>query len=192
MAHANADAMSLDDKATAMAPAEKAKGFYVESDVKTKKCMVTDKAADGKMMMDVGTKMYDTQGNAEKARGMLEVCGDTTMARAERAPKGVDRRSALWTRTGRGTDQAGQARAKKEGENGRDGTQAERGEERAGEDPGKDHTHGEGAGQIEQIDDAAHDANANEGVPAGTERLTEFGTPDSGNGCHQSSISVKG
>ena len=55
---------------TAMAP----KGFYVESDVKTKKCMVTDKAADGKLMMDVGTKMYDTQGNAEKAMANLNAC----------------------------------------------------------------------------------------------------------------------
>ena len=56
--------------ADAMAP----KGFYVESDVKTKKCMVTDKAADGKLMMDVGTKMYDTQGNAEKAMANLNAC----------------------------------------------------------------------------------------------------------------------
>ena len=60
---------------TAMAPAAMApKGFYVESDVKTKKCMVTDKAADGKLMMDVGTKMYDTQGNAEKAMANLNAC----------------------------------------------------------------------------------------------------------------------
>ncbi|HEY5362993.1 MAG TPA: hypothetical protein VIJ49_02205 [Aestuariivirga sp.] len=59
----------------AMAPAAMApKGFYVESDVKTKKCMVTDKAADGKLMMDVGTKMYDTQGNAEKAMANLNAC----------------------------------------------------------------------------------------------------------------------
>ena len=58
---------------TAMAPAA-ATGFYVEQDAKTKKCMVSDKAADGKMMMDVGTKMYDTQGNADKAMAMLKVC----------------------------------------------------------------------------------------------------------------------
>ncbi|MEP6827603.1 MAG: hypothetical protein ABJA10_05970 [Aestuariivirga sp.] len=56
--------------ATAMAP----KGFYVETDAKTKKCMVTDKAADGKMMMDVGTKMYDTKANAEKAMANLNAC----------------------------------------------------------------------------------------------------------------------
>ena len=56
--------------AAAMAP----KGFYVEADAKTKKCMVTDKAADGKMMMDVGTKMYDSQANAEKAMANLAAC----------------------------------------------------------------------------------------------------------------------
>ena len=60
--------------ADAMAPKMAPKGFYVESDVKTKKCMVTDKAADGKLMMDVGTKMYDTQGNAEKAMANLAAC----------------------------------------------------------------------------------------------------------------------
>ena len=59
----------------AMAPAAAmAKGFYVEADAKTKKCMVTDKAADGKMMMDVGTKMYDSQANAEKAMANLAAC----------------------------------------------------------------------------------------------------------------------
>ena len=55
---------------TAMAPA----GFYVEKDAKTKKCMVSDKAADGKMMMDVGTKMYESQANAEKAMANLNAC----------------------------------------------------------------------------------------------------------------------
>jgi uncharacterized protein YegP (UPF0339 family) len=60
--------------ADAMAPAAMAKGFYVESDAKTKKCMVTDKAADGKTMMDVGTKMYDSKANAEKAMANLAAC----------------------------------------------------------------------------------------------------------------------
>ena len=55
---------------TAATPA----GFYVEQDAKTKKCAVMDKAADGKMMMDVGTKIYDTKPNAEKAMAMLKVC----------------------------------------------------------------------------------------------------------------------
>ena len=55
---------------SAMAPA----GFYVGQDAKTKKCAVADKAPDGKMMMDVGTKMYDTKPNAEKAMAMLKVC----------------------------------------------------------------------------------------------------------------------
>ena len=49
-------------------------GFYVEQDAKTKKCMVDSKAPDGKMMMDVGTKMYDSQANAEKAMANLKVC----------------------------------------------------------------------------------------------------------------------
>ena len=49
-------------------------GFYVEQDAKTKKCMVSDKAADGKAMMDVGTKMYESQANAEKAMANLKVC----------------------------------------------------------------------------------------------------------------------
>ena len=49
-------------------------GFYVEQDAKTKKCAVMDKAADGKMMMDVGTKMYESKENADKAMAMLKVC----------------------------------------------------------------------------------------------------------------------
>ena len=49
-------------------------GFYVEKDAKTKKCMVMDKPADGKMMMDVGTKMYESQANAEKAMANLNAC----------------------------------------------------------------------------------------------------------------------
>ena len=49
-------------------------GFYVAKDAKTKKCAVTDKKPDGKMMMDVGTKMYDSQANAEKAMANLKDC----------------------------------------------------------------------------------------------------------------------
>ncbi len=49
-------------------------GFYVAQDAKTKKCMVEDKKPDGKMMMDVGTKMYDSKANAEKAMANLNAC----------------------------------------------------------------------------------------------------------------------
>jgi hypothetical protein len=49
-------------------------GFYVAEDAKTKKCMVSDKKPDGKMMMDVGTKMYDSQANAQKAMANLKDC----------------------------------------------------------------------------------------------------------------------
>lgn len=48
--------------------------FYVEQDAKTHKCMVGDKKPDGKMMMDVGTKVYATKGNADQAMSMLKVC----------------------------------------------------------------------------------------------------------------------
>ena len=57
-----------------------APGFYVAQDAKTHKCMVSDKAPDGKTMMDAGTKMYDSQANAEKAMGMLKVCAGSAMA----------------------------------------------------------------------------------------------------------------
>ena len=57
-----------------------AAGFYVAQDAKTKKCMVSDKAPDGKMMMNVGTKVYENQANAEKAASMLKVCGEAAMA----------------------------------------------------------------------------------------------------------------
>ena len=61
----------------AMAPAKAAAvGFYVGQDAKTHKCAVMDKAPDGKMAMDVGTKVYETQANAEKAASMLKVCND--------------------------------------------------------------------------------------------------------------------
>ena len=52
--------------------------------------------------------------------------------------------------------------------------------------PVVDLQHEDRAGQIEQVDDAAHHADANEGAAAGAQRLTEFGTPDAGSGCHQS------
>jgi uncharacterized protein YegP (UPF0339 family) len=55
---------------TAATPA----GFYVAEDAKTKKCAVSDKKPDGKMMMDVGTKMYDSKANAEKAMANLAAC----------------------------------------------------------------------------------------------------------------------
>ncbi len=45
--------------------------------------------------------------------------------------------------------------------------------------------HEQRAGQIQQVDHAAHDADANEGAAAGAQRITEFGTPDTGSGCHQ-------
>ena len=63
-----------------------APGFYVEQDAKTHKCMVADKAPDGKAMMDVGTKVYDSKENADKALAMLKVCAGSAMAPA--APAG--------------------------------------------------------------------------------------------------------
>jgi uncharacterized protein YfcZ (UPF0381/DUF406 family) len=62
-------------KPVAAAPAAMAAGsFYVEQDAKTHKCMVDSKKPDGKMLMDVGTKAYETKGRAEQAMGMLKVC----------------------------------------------------------------------------------------------------------------------
>ena len=49
-------------------------GFYVEQDAKTHACTVSDKKPDGKTMMDVGTKTYDSQVNAQKAMANLKVC----------------------------------------------------------------------------------------------------------------------
>ena len=51
--------------------------------------------------------------------------------------------------------------------------------------PVVDLQHEDRAGQIQQVDHAAHDADADEGVAAGAQRITEFGTPDTGSGCHQ-------
>ncbi len=73
---ANAQKAMANLKVCAAAPAAMAAapGFYVAEDAKTKKCAVADKKPDGKMMMDVGTKMYDSQANAEKAMANLKVC----------------------------------------------------------------------------------------------------------------------
>lgn len=61
--------------------------FYVEQDAKSHACMVTDKKADGKTMMDVGTKAYDSKANAEKAMANLKVCATAAAAPAA-APAG--------------------------------------------------------------------------------------------------------
>lgn len=59
-------------KAAATAPATT--GFYVEQDAKTHKCMVDSAKPDGKTMIDVGTKVYETKGRADQAMSMLKVC----------------------------------------------------------------------------------------------------------------------
>ncbi len=56
----------------------------------------------------------------------------------------------------------------------------------AREHPVVDLQHEDRPGQIEQVDHATHGADANERTAAGAQRITEFGTPDTGNGCHQS------
>ena len=59
----------------AMKPTAMAVGtFYVSQDAKTHKCAVDDKKPDGKMMMDVGTKVYKTKGRAEQAMANLKAC----------------------------------------------------------------------------------------------------------------------
>jgi prefoldin subunit 5 len=58
----------------AVPAAPAAAGFYVEQDAKTHKCMVSDAKPDGKMMMDVGTKVYETKGRADQAMSMLKAC----------------------------------------------------------------------------------------------------------------------
>ncbi len=68
--------------------ATSAPGFYVAQDAKSHKCAVMDKAPDGKTMMDAGTKVYDSQANAEKAMGMLKVCAGSAMAATPAAPVG--------------------------------------------------------------------------------------------------------
>ena len=59
-------------KAAATAPA--ASGFYVAQDTKTHKCMVDSNKPDGKAMMDVGTKVYQTKARADQAMSMLKAC----------------------------------------------------------------------------------------------------------------------
>src|SRR5262249_22923035 len=56
----------------------------------------------------------------------------------------------------------------------------------AGQHPVIDLQHEDRAGQIQEVDDAAHQPDANERAAARPQRITEFGTPDAGNGCHQS------
>jgi hypothetical protein len=70
----NAEQAMANLKACAAAAAAPATGFYVEMDNKTHKCMVSDKAPDGKMMTDAGTKVYETKGRADQAMSMLKVC----------------------------------------------------------------------------------------------------------------------
>ena len=52
--------------------------------------------------------------------------------------------------------------------------------------PVVDLQHENGPGQIEQVDHATHDADADERSAAGAQCFTEFGTPDTGSGCHLS------
>ena len=44
--------------------------------------------------------------------------------------------------------------------------------------------HEDRAGQVQQVDHATHDADADERAAAGAQRFTEFGPPDAGSGCH--------
>ena len=69
---ANAEKAMANLKVCAATPA--AAGFYVEQDAKSHKCMVSDKKPDGKTMMDVGTKVYESTANAEKAMANLNAC----------------------------------------------------------------------------------------------------------------------
>ena len=59
--------------------------FYVEQDAKTHACTVSDKKPDGKTMMDVGTKAYDSQANAQKAMANLKACAVAPAAAAPAA-----------------------------------------------------------------------------------------------------------
>jgi len=72
-AMANLKACAAAAAPAAAAPAMAA-GFFVEQDAKSHKCMVSDKKPDGKAMMDVGTKVYDSKANAEKAMANLNAC----------------------------------------------------------------------------------------------------------------------
>ncbi|MEP9373374.1 hypothetical protein [Mesorhizobium sp. KR1-2] len=55
-------------------PAFAATEYWVAKDAATKKCQVVDKKPDGKKMTDVGTKMYASQANAERALKELGAC----------------------------------------------------------------------------------------------------------------------
>ena len=44
--------------------------------------------------------------------------------------------------------------------------------------------HEDRAGQVQQVDHATHDADADERAAARAQRFTEFGTPDAGSRCH--------
>ena len=57
----------------------------------------------------------------------------------------------------------------------------------AGQHPIIDLQHEDGAGQVQQVDHAAHEADADKGAAAGAQRITEFGTPDTGCSCHKCS-----
>ena len=48
--------------------------------------------------------------------------------------------------------------------------------------------HEDRAGQVQQVDHATHEADADERVAAGAQRFTEFGTPDTGSGCAMNSV----
>lgn len=55
-------------------PAFAATEYWVAKSASTKKCEVVDKKPDGKKLTDVGSKMYDTKENADKAMKMLNAC----------------------------------------------------------------------------------------------------------------------
>jgi hypothetical protein len=55
-------------------PAFAATEWYVAQDNKTMKCEVTDKKPDGKTWMMVGTSMYKTKADAEKAMKADKTC----------------------------------------------------------------------------------------------------------------------
>ena len=71
---ANAEKAMANLKVCAAAAPAMAAGFYVEQDAKSHKCMVSDKKPDGKAMTDVGTKVYESKANAEKAMANLNAC----------------------------------------------------------------------------------------------------------------------
>ena len=52
--------------------------------------------------------------------------------------------------------------------------------------------HEDRAGEIQQVDEAAHHEHADERAATGAQRFTEFGTPDTGSGRHPSSLVNEG